>query len=143
MSELVDYINKHAAPADEGVDMVFFKVAISGDPDPKDLTRLIAKHSGEFGALDFKDGQEHSYLEVGGWIGDQQMALLLLGLGKQLDLWDLYTPKTVLGEKVPQELIVKMAEQGMITVVIKEPIYRLMRQERDMMEAKGFGLGSP
>lgn len=39
--------------------------------------------------------QGPSYIELGAWIGDQGVALCLIGLGKILGLWDVVIPATL------------------------------------------------
>lgn len=45
-----------------------------------------------------------SYIELGAWIGDQGLALSLMGLGKILGLWEVITPADlgVTGEKASE-----------------------------------------
>ena len=78
--------------------------------------RLIAdSKQGEFGDMDPFDGQEHSYIEVGGWIGDQGQALTLMGLGAVLGLWKVMTPKMLPG--LPDDLMQMMAGRGMVSIM--------------------------
>lgn len=39
--------------------------------------------------------QGPSYIELGGWIGDQGLAMAFMALGKILGLWDIVTPATL------------------------------------------------
>lgn len=39
--------------------------------------------------------QGPSYIELGGEVGDQMMALMLMAIGEAADLWTVITPKTV------------------------------------------------
>lgn len=45
-----------------------------------------------------------SYIELGAWIGDQGLALALMGLGSALDIWGIITPQTlgIEGEEAKQ-----------------------------------------
>lgn len=99
-------------------DLVFFEVSAAGDPDADELRRLVrgARH-GEFIDLEPLDGNEHSYLEIGSWIGDQGLAMQLMGLGTILGLWNLMTPK-MLG--LPAELVQQMAGMGMVSIMAKK-----------------------
>ncbi len=97
-------------------DVVFFKVTPNAGIDTKELTKKIAEHEGEFCACNLFDGAEHSYLEVGGWLGDQGLALTLMGLGECLGLWKLLTPRSVLGKDVPEDLVQKMAGAGYVSI---------------------------
>lgn len=110
MQALVDYIVKYAergactcgrcvdAPANpeqlqptgHTADLGFFKVKANDGANAEELTRLIkANKTGEFCDIDVLDGLPHDYIELGGWIGSQELALMLIGLGTVLGLWDL------------------------------------------------------
>lgn len=97
-------------------DLIFFKVAAKGLLDSDEFARLSREHRGEFGACDPFDGKEHGYMELGGWLGDQGIALRYMALGKLLGMFDLLTPRTVLGNTVPDELALQMAGAGLVTV---------------------------
>lgn len=130
MSDLINYINSHTQrgscecgrcidapeeavqPKGHTADLIFFKVCAINDPQPEDLRSLIeAEESNLF------DGEEHSYLEVGGWIGDQGLALTLMGLGSLLGLWNLLTPRIF---NLSEDLVQQMAGQGYISVQANE-----------------------
>ena len=118
MNELIEFIKAHT-DLDTGqldaVDMVFFKVSAKNNPEETKLRQLIEDNiKGEVVDLDPWDGKEHSYLEVGGWIGDQGLALTLMGLGSILGLWKLMTPKML---PLPDELVMQMAGKGMISII--------------------------
>lgn len=100
--------------------MVFFEVSAKDEPDPDRLRELIEEHNGLYCPLDPWDGQEHSYLEVGGWIGDQGLALMLMGLGKLLGLWPIMTPKMLPG--LDKGAIDQLAGAGMITIMPPEVV---------------------
>jgi hypothetical protein len=68
-------------------DVGFFKVSLVGELAADDLRSLIAQHEGEFCHVDPFDGVPHSMEELGGWLGDQEMALRFIGLGHMLGLW--------------------------------------------------------
>lgn len=89
-------------------------------PTADGLRAAINGHHGEFCEVDPFDGEEHGYLELGGWIGDQGHALALMGLGKLLGLWELHTPRTVLGDEIPDDLVMKMAGAGLVTIKSKQ-----------------------
>ena len=136
MSELIDYIQAVATrgacmcgrcldaperPEDEQptghtADVYFFKVAVAegADADADVLTELIHSHQGSHAECNPLDGMEHSYIEVGAWIGDQGIALTLLGLGAVLGLWELLTPKSLPG--LPEGLMSQMAGAGFISI---------------------------
>ena len=69
-------------PKGHTADMVFFEVSANPGADAETLKQLVSENKeGSFGDVDVLDGNEHSYLELGGWIGDQGLALMLMGLG--------------------------------------------------------------
>jgi len=100
-------------PDGHTVDMFFFKMSARGEPDAETLKELIRHHQGEFCELNILDGGEHSYIQVGGWIGSQQVALLLMGLGQLLGLWEILTPNIL---SIPDELKQQMAGAGMVSI---------------------------
>lgn len=139
MKNLIEYINKHCVrgactcgrcidsspnpkelqPTGHTADVHFFKVALKDEPDVEMLRKLIQEQKGEFNEVNLFDGQEHNYMEIGGWIGDQGLALMLMGMGKLLNLWDLLTPTSMLGESIPDELKAQMAGMGMVSIKAK------------------------
>ena len=137
MDDLIKYIRKHTIrgacncgkcidapnnpkenqPDGHTADVQFFKVALNGKPDKDTLIKLIEKNNGVFdNELNPLDGNEHSYIEIGGWIGDQGAALLLMGLGKLLGIWKLLTPSSMLGDLIPDDLKMQMAGSGMVSI---------------------------
>lgn len=97
-------------------DMVFFQVSAVDDPDPAELERLIrANVRGNHCDVDLFDGNEHGYQELGGWIGDQGLALVLMGLGDLLGLWKCLTPLNML-PGIDKELAMQMAGAGYLTI---------------------------
>ena len=115
----IDAGNPDDQPQGHTVDMYFFDVAAE-EVDAERLRILIGSHAGEFRALKLLDGREHSYIDVGAWLGDQGMALMLMGAIELAGLGKVTTPK-VLGSVVPKELMDQMARQGMVTVQATEP----------------------
>jgi len=97
----------------EAADVIFFKVASDG-AKPGELRDLVIDYKGEFCNVDLLDGREHTYIEIGGWIGDQGMALRLIGLGHLMGLWELLTPKTMFKGMIPQDMVEKMAGEGLV-----------------------------
>lgn len=90
--------------------VIFFEVVPLNAPDPRDFDALArAALPGVF------DGKEHSYLEVGGLLGDQGFALVTMGLGSILGTWELLTPETMM-PFLPAEMKMEMAGRGMITI---------------------------
>lgn len=133
MMSIVEFVKQHAVrgecqcgrcldskgdsqPKGHVADLVFFKVAAQNEPDVEKLKQLVANKAGEFCEVDLLDGKEHGYMEIGGWIGDQGLALTLMGLGSILGLWTLLTPKTVFGNLIDDDMQMQMAGSGMVSI---------------------------
>jgi hypothetical protein len=143
--ELSEFIKKHAErgacrcgkcfdapanpeskqPSGHTADLVFFEVCARDNPSAMDFVMASKAHRGEFGdpLLNPFDGKEHGYIELGGWLGDQGAALMYMGLGVVLGVFDLLTPKTMLPGRVPESLAMQMAQHGYVTVRVK-PEYK-------------------
>jgi hypothetical protein len=120
MTHLINYLQENVQIGlfGEGqgpVDMVFFKAWIVGEITPSELMLMINSQKGYHAPLDLFDGVEHSYLEIGAWIGDQGLALKLMALGTHVGLWVLRTPLTEL-KGIDLDLALQMAGVGLITV---------------------------
>lgn len=102
------------------VDMCFFDVCAKDNPDAEELKHLIAAHQGVFQDVNVFDGEEHNYIELGGWLGDQGLALQFMGLGAILGLWQLLTPITVAGFPKGHPLVNELAKAGLLTIKAKE-----------------------
>ena len=74
-------------PLGHTADLMFFKVAAVNDPNREDFISVVKSHRGDFAEVNLFDVNEHSYIEVGAWAGDQGMALMLMGLGTVLGVW--------------------------------------------------------
>ena len=99
------------------VDLIFFEVCLRDKPDADFLRTMIqANVEGSHCNVDLFDGEEHSYLELGSWIGDQGLAMLLMGMGSLLGLWKRLTPKTIFGSMLDDETVTKMAGMGMVAI---------------------------
>lgn len=124
MSNLTTYLRNNLVQVlDDAVqdetpiaDMIFFRIKAKPEANAEEFKKVLAEHQGEFCSCDLFDKQEHGYMELGGWVGDQTMALGMMGLGSLLGLWKLLTPITVLGDLVPKEMIMQMAQSGVITI---------------------------
>lgn len=138
MSKLVEYVLLHSVrgecrcgrcidvgnkPDPEGehlADVQFFKIGQLNDPKVEELKQLIAEHEPCFGdKIDLFDGNEHGFIEIGGWIGSQQTALLLMGLGASMGMFDLMTPNSMMPD-LPDDLKNQMAQSGLITIKAKK-----------------------
>lgn len=105
-------------PTKHSVSVEFFEVGLLDglEPDVVEFRRLVNEHKSVFGEVDVFDGQEHNYIELGGWIGDQGLALLTMALGDMLGVWTLLTPTGILGDVVPKEFRMQMAGNGMVAI---------------------------
>lgn len=109
-------------PGGHTADLVFFKVRAVNAPYADVLTALVkGAPYGDSGddAMEVFDGKEHNYIELGAWLGDQGLALMLMGLGKLLGLWELLTPITVLKLDPSDPLVMQMAGAGMVSIRAK------------------------
>ena len=136
MSELIKYIVEHTIrgacmcgecidapinpekcqPKGHTADVHFFKVALVNNPSKDGLLNLIKNHKGEFNDIDLFDGGEHNYLEIGGFIGDQGLALTLMGMGELLGIWKLMTPNSLM-PLLSDDVKSQMAGMGMISII--------------------------
>lgn len=57
-----------------------------------------------------------SYIELGAWIGDQGLALALMGLGERLGLWSVVTPDTLGVED--EKLATHLMGMGFVMVAV-------------------------
>lgn len=78
-------------------DVQFFKVALkSADANKEviknDFVQLMKNHKGIYRDIDIFDGNEHNFIDIGRWIGDQSLALMLMGMGELLGIWKVITP---------------------------------------------------
>ena len=104
-------------PTGHAADLVFFKVVARDTPTAKEFIQLTKGHRGHFGEVNPLDGVEHSYLELGGWIGDQGLALQYMGLGALLGVFKLLTPYSILGATCDKETAMVMAGAGYVTIM--------------------------
>lgn len=83
-------------PEEGTVSVGFFHVKRFEDSEltPDQLVSAIkAAEEGEFNNVSIERlRQGPSYIELGGWVGDQGTALQLMGLGEILGLWEVATP---------------------------------------------------
>lgn len=100
------------------VNMYFFDVCAVNNPLKEEFLHHIANHKGEFADMNPLEG-EHSYIEVGGWIGDQGLGMQFMALGKMLGLWEIMHPGMILNVNDPKQkaLADQMAGMGMVSIV--------------------------
>ena len=96
-------------PIGHTVNLTFFKVASRGGNRDEFLSLVQKEYP------DWLDGKEHSYLQVGGDMGDQGIALMTIGLGHLLGVWKALTPDTLMSF-LPEDLKQQMAGQGMVSL---------------------------
>lgn len=111
---------KHQSVSEHIADVVFFNVGLRNISVNKEelkerLMYILYKHEGEFNKVNVFDGKEHNFMELGGWVGDQGLALTLMGLGKLLGVWELLTPDNLM-PFLDNEVRKKMAGMGMVSV---------------------------
>lgn len=94
-------------PNPDTVDLTFFKVArLDGDKD-----EFLAMVKEEF--PQWLDGKEHNYMELGGDLGDQGIALMTIGLGHLLGAWKALSPDTMM-PFLDKQAKAAMAGMGMV-----------------------------
>ena len=99
-------VGKDPDPEGHTADMVFFKVALNPDNDIPSID-MFKKWSNEFeGNIKVNpfDGNEHGFMELGAWLGDQENALRYMAFGHLIGAFDLLTPRTVLPAGLPEPL---------------------------------------
>jgi len=114
--------SKECQPTGHTVSLEYFEVALDSNLLEQDkeavkleLIELVKSHKGEFCDIDLFDGNEYDYMQIGGWIGDQGIAMQLMGMGKLLGIWELYTPSTLFPHFL-DDVKLSMAGMGMITI---------------------------
>ncbi|GAG96887.1 unnamed protein product [marine sediment metagenome] len=131
--DLADYVTKHIErgpcqcgectdavknpeskqPKGHTADLIFFKVRKTNNPDAEEFRKLVEE---EF--PHWLDGKCHSYLETGGDIGDQGLALMAMGLGELLGIWELLTPNSMV-PFLDKDMRMKIAGAGYISLKAK------------------------
>ena len=115
-------------------DLISFKIKITNNPCAKELKELVTDFKGNDGIFtkfntDTKilelfnpfDGEEHSYIELGAWLGHQHLALEFIGLCCLLNIATLLTPDTILPpNSIDKSMRLKMAGMGLITMMAKK-----------------------
>ena len=74
----------------------------------------ISDTTGE--SLSIDPGQEYNYIHLGGWLGDQGLAMMFMGLCHILELGQVITPNVLPG--VDQDLKDRMAGAGFISIIM-------------------------
>lgn len=103
-------------PTGHTVDVEFFKVALREPAPTQERFRALTRdHAGIFDHFDPLDGRPYSYLAIGAWIGDQQLALRYMALGVLLKVFTLESPGTIM-PFLPAEQRLELAGAGLVQV---------------------------
>jgi hypothetical protein len=122
LKNLIEFIRANSGAVENlpfaHVDMVFMIVGVNTAASPVAMRALIEQsRSGEFCNCDPLDGAEHNFMELGGWLGDQGLALQFMALGFGIGMWELLTPRRLLGSTITNEVARGLAGRGMIAIV--------------------------
>ncbi|MDU8350741.1 hypothetical protein RYA05_02415 [Pseudomonas syringae pv. actinidiae] len=124
MENLLSYVNEHAevskSPLEGFEDLAFFHVRAGSGANASDFRALLDDEAASRG-LNLFDHDEHSFIQIGAVLGDQGFALRVMGLGASLGMWQLLTPKSVLGIDNRSPDGAQIAGMGMVTVFVKRP----------------------
>lgn len=115
--QCMDVGNKPDPTGIHTVDTGFFKVKMRDGADADALRFHIGRHKPAFGSLDVFDGREYNFMQVGAWLGGQELALRFMALGHLLGVFQLLTPRLVLGDKIPDDIVQQALGAGMVTIV--------------------------
>jgi len=105
------------------IDVVFFKVNCVEINREMFEKSVLAWH-GTYGTptLNLFDGKVYNYIEIGTWLGDQQVALRMMALGAYLEVWRLITPDSVFSAYLlDPNVLISLAKVGLITIVVEPP----------------------
>ncbi len=114
---------KKFQPDGHTADVQFFKVALknsmSTDVDretiKKNFIQLIKNHKGIYKDIDLFDGNEYNFVDIGAWVGNQGIALELMGMGELLGMWKVVTPDR-LAPEFSEETRYMLARAGYISI---------------------------
>lgn len=124
MEQLIAYLTQNLIvqrePEDGYTDVAFMSVKAKPEATAEEYKQLLDDVLPPLG-LNLFDHNEHSYIEIGGVVGDQGLALRLMGMGTELKLWELLTPKTMLKIDNNSEVAQKMAGMGMLSIIFPKP----------------------
>lgn len=111
-NDLRKYVAKHVERDAKGrLNLMFFRINKRGNPIEEDFLDLVKEQYPHW-----LDGKEHHYLECGGDMGDQGIALATMGLGAMLGVWKILTPDNMM-PFLPKKLQMQMAGSGMISII--------------------------
>lgn len=95
-------------PKGHTADVFFFEVSPRNGASKEDLMKLVNPA--------WLDGKEHNYLEIGANLGDQGIALMIMGLGSSLGLWNLLTPMSIFNLSKDDPQCKQLAGMGMVSI---------------------------
>ena len=98
-------------PTGHTINLTFFELSAKGGNKEEFLSLVNAEYP------EWLDGKEHSYINVGGELGDQEVALMTIGLGHLLGAWRALSPDTLI-PSLPSDLKKQMAGAGMVSLQV-------------------------
>lgn len=110
--------NEHVTKNEHTVNMYFFDVCATNNPTKEEFITNINHFKNEFVDMNPLEG-EHSYIEVGEWIGDQGLGMQFMALGKILGCWKIMHPGIILDLNNPEQKTIadQMAKMGMVSII--------------------------
>ena len=114
------------------VDLYFFHVSLRNAEDGTSATAenlleliqqsrtCISDTTGE--PLAIEPDSEYNYMALGGWIGDQGIAMMFMGMCHILELGSVITPNIIPG--IPKELKDQMAGAGMVSIIMGKMVIK-------------------
>jgi len=110
MASLVDYVLRHTERGECNCGRCLDR----GDkPDPDGHTVDLGFFKVAANPL---DGGEHNYMQLGGWIGDQGLAMQYMGLGVLLGVFKLLSP-SMLGITSDDPMFMQMIGAGFLSII--------------------------
>lgn len=107
------------------IDVFMFRVQFKADASKDEFLSVLREvtqpRAGVFNDVSperLQDGP--SYIEMGGWLGDQQRALIFMALGEHHGVWQVVTPMT-LGFDRGDDEAKRMAGMGMVMIAGFDP----------------------
>lgn len=146
MSDFQSFFRKCLASEEEKgsapqVDVYAFKVAFKPKEqiDKAEFERLIKEHEPEFGVkLNPYDGEEHGYIELGAWIGDQRDALVFIALSDHLGLAKALHPGNIMPflEKDLQNMLAGQGKICLMSGTLPESIEKMLKHAEEWKAAQ-------
>lgn len=111
------------------VNVGFIEVAVKEGLDPATFIEFLRQRTqpGAGTFLDLSlDGLDYgpSYIDLGAWLGSQQDALIVMGIGAHLGAWDIVSPAT-LGVDDPEQARTMMGS-GFLMIAGIKPEFRAL-----------------